>query len=284
MFRNQRKFETLVNDFEVALRRDPILDVGWLWGPSYPAIHKCLDLWKDRLDRCPVRLWDGELFTVLPSLIEEDDPAFERHHYAPIFGRVLDGETFLTNANRAGEFLVEEKMVTVYPALLKRAFLGINYYPMLVAKMFDFCSFPMSPIDKVKLGECDFDVFQNANQTAIETLKRLNDLPSQSDQGIPDDGPHEGYVFVWNQVSVALAPATWNVVNLLYQKENWRADIEEVLDVVFGGTSEHNFDSGDNKIRAVQKHARIRFMEKNVPLQLVRRGGYVQLIKNAAKN
>lgn len=284
MFRNQRKFETLVNDFEAALRRDPILDVGWLWGPSYPAINRCISLWQARPDRCPVKLWDGEVCSALTSLVDQDDPAFNRHHYAAIFGRILDGETFLANANRAGEFLVEEKMAPIYPSLLRRAFLGINYHPMLISKMFDFCQLPLSPVENVTLGECEFLVFNNANQFAIEVLKRLNDLPSHPEQEILKDGPHEGYIFVWNQVALSLAPATWHVLNLLYQKENWRAEIEEVLDQAFGGTSEQSFESGDNKIRSVQKHARLRFTENNVPLRLVRRGSYLELTKETSKN
>ncbi len=265
MFRDQRLFGEILKDFEQARTDSGVLEVGLGWCTDRSDMQKCASSWLKFSNTRHVTLWEDEVYTNLMPISDSKEES-DLYPFVFIFGKTEKANAFHLNAHRAGELLLQEKFAEPLAISVPLEFFDKPLYAVLLSKMFNATPFALFTIERVSLCGCELHIFRDANQSAIEALTRLNDLPAQAGQGIPANGPHDGYLFVWDEVPVTLPPTPWQVVKFLWHKVGRKAPFDEVLDAIWGEDKASEVSS-NNKIRSVQSKIQTLFSDKKHSLE-----------------
>lgn len=270
MFRDTRTLESLKNDFQKNQRKRERIDVGIGFAPNVKCYDQCRDLMPSEFKSWnfdPKFNPDG-VHSSVARILRDDDLI----QFCFVIGNDWDANQFLSTANRAGKFLIQEfGMDSKWP---------MGAYPVLLNLMDFFTNTRLESFEFRTIAECKMKVFRNPGYVAADALLALHDFPWAANQPRGGNGLYEGYKFVWNFDTVELSPLLWQVVKFLWEKEEKRASIEEVLEVGWGGTNADE-DSSENKIRSAQNRLRQAFSEKKIPWRLTVKGEFLQLVEEA---
>lgn len=271
MFRDSRMFRRLVKDFKFQQKNFEILEVGVGVGPDKSSLDKCERLIQGEFFpkwQASQKLAREGLAYHFTRLVRADDVL----QFGFIIGTNREVYGFKSVADRAGKFLVDE--LRIEPHWYQ------DMYQVVLSMMNTISSTRLMSLDFRTVADCNIRIFRDPGYMAADVLQTLDDLPRVFGDPFGGRGPHDGYKFVWGLTCVQLPALLWQVVKFLWEKEEKRASIEEVLEVAWGGTNA-NEDSSENKIRSAQNRLRQAFSEKKIPWRLTVKGEFLQLVEEA---
>jgi hypothetical protein len=92
------------------------------------------------------------------------------------------------------------------------------------------------------------------------------------------DGPHPPNEFSWKGRRAELQPIPWKLVNFLWHAEKQTAEIETVVEAVWGNDSQR----GDSALKSAINRANNTLLEKEIPITVSKKSGYVSLFIKSA--